>query len=131
MSGRTIATGLTAVALLILETGLLLWLSPRDGLVGAAIASAIGGGGASLALAIQAYLTTRAQPLSRHVGYAIVAGAVAIVVGRLALTRLPGLLIARSLGALTIAGVVYVLALLGFGLHSEDRQLARRTLGMT
>lgn len=128
MSGRTIASGATALTCALLELVLLRALIPRYGLEGAAVASAAGVVTAQLALTVQAFVHTRVHPFSIPLIRIVAAGALATVAGRFVLGAMSGPLFVRFAVAVVASGAVYLSTLAAMGIEPEERALLARGL---
>ena len=126
MSGRTFASGATALVCAAVELVLLRALIPRFGLEGAAVASAVGVVSAQLALAVQVCVHTRVHPFSLPLLGIFLAGALAVVSGRYVLNTASGPLLLRFCAALFASGVAYLVTLVAMGLDPEERALLSR-----
>ena len=121
MSGRPALNMADNVVALALNIGLNLWLIPRYGILGSAVAWAVALGFVNLARVVQVRLTMRMWPFSTEIALALVAGAAAVVVGVAVRAVVPE-------GSSLIAGVLplvatYVAVIVVWGLTDEDRML--------
>jgi O-antigen/teichoic acid export membrane protein len=121
MSGRPALNMADNVAALALNIGLNLWLIPRYGILGSAVAWAVALGVVNLARAVQVRLTMRMWPFSTEIAVALVAGAAAAVIGVAvrAVVPEPSSLIA----GVFLLVATYVAVIVVWGLTAEDRTL--------
>jgi O-antigen/teichoic acid export membrane protein len=118
------------LAVIAIEVGLALWLIPRYGVVGAAIATVAGKAFNNVVPLIQVYRAEGLQPYRRDYWKPICAGIAAALLAKLVVTAtaIGGTL--EPVVAGCVIAVVYVGLLLVFGVSEEDRAaiqaLARR-----
>jgi O-antigen/teichoic acid export membrane protein len=121
MSGRPGINMTDNVAALLLNIGLNLWLIPRFGIVGSAIAWATALAVVNVARVVQVRITMGMWPFSGGVARAVAAGAIATAVALGVRAAIPE---PSSLVAATIAlAATYVALIVGTGLTPEDRML--------
>lgn len=126
MGGRSRLLLLNNFGAAALNVGLGVWLVPRMGISGAAIAVLVSATAFQVALTVEAWIIERVHPFSTALlkPLAAAAAALAVEVGiRDVVHGLPARI------ALVIAGglAVYVAALLALGLGAEEREILRRT----
>jgi O-antigen/teichoic acid export membrane protein len=124
MSGRPILTMANNVCALVLNIGLNVYLIPRHGIRGAAIAWALSIALINVAKVAQVWLTMRMLAFDAGFVKGCVAGAASFVAGvgvHLALPGLPGLMVGTCVVVAVHAAVLLVL-----GLHEEDRVVLRK-----
>jgi O-antigen/teichoic acid export membrane protein len=115
--------GYTAVASTLLQCVLVPLLAPRYGLVGAALSASVGIG---LGQAIQSAITwwtTSIHGISWGLVKVFVSGILCLVAGRTVFEILALPLLAKLSIAITVAAVVYLVAVIALGLHPEERSM--------
>lgn len=120
--GRSTLALVDYIAVIVLEVGLAFWLIPRYGLIGGAIAKAVGVAANNLVPLLQVWMTERILPFRKDFWKPAFAAVVAAVVARLIVSVAPvgpGVA-AAAMGGLII-GAVYVPLILLLGLSEEDR----------
>jgi O-antigen/teichoic acid export membrane protein len=127
MSGRSKVTLLNAVPHFVLQSALCLFLIPRYGVVGAALARAVSLGLLRLAQLIEVRCFLHMHPFRRDFAKPLAAGAVATVVltlakGSLIELRHPVLVVLAGAAVLT---AVYGLVLRALGISEDDREIMR------
>lgn len=124
MSGRVALNMVNNSVVLVANVALNLWLIPRYGIVGAAIAWSVSLGAVNLARVIQVRTIVGITPLDAGVakaGLAAVAAAVAALVVRVTVHQ-PD---ARTVVGLAVVVVVYLGATLALGFSASDRLVIR------
>jgi O-antigen/teichoic acid export membrane protein len=121
MSGRPALNMVDNVAALALNIGLNLWLIPRYGILGSAIAWAVALVVVNLARVVQVRWTMGMWPFSIEVPLALVAGAAAAAVGLTVSVLVPERASLLAGGCALAATYVAVIAVIG--LTSDDRRL--------
>lgn len=121
MSGRPALNMVDNVGALALNIGLNLWLIPRYGILGSAVAWAVALGVVNAVRVVQVRLTMRMWPFSIETALALVAGAAAAVIGVAVRAVVPG---PPSFFAGVLPMVAtYVAVIIVWGLTVEDRML--------
>lgn len=123
MSGRPVLSMIDNLIVLVLNIGLNVWLIPRYGILGSAVAWAVSLGVVNLARVVQVWVTMRMLPFDLGVAKGLVAGAGAFAVG---LAVQPWVTDSGSLfvGAVFV-GVVYVGLIAALGVTASDRLILR------
>ena len=119
MSGRPALNMADNVTALVLNIGLNLWLIPRYGILGSAIAWALALGLVNLARVVQVWMTMGMWPFSAGIARALAAGAVAAGVG-LSVRSLMSEPSSLFVGAAALVATYVALIVIG-GLTAEDR----------
>jgi O-antigen/teichoic acid export membrane protein len=120
--GRSTLALVDYIAVIVLEVGLAVWLIPRYGLVGGAIAKAVGVAANNLVPLLQVWMTEHVLPFRMDFWKPAFAAILAAVVARLVVSVAPvgpGVA-AAALGGIVISAV-YVVTILLLGLSDEDR----------
>jgi O-antigen/teichoic acid export membrane protein len=120
--GRSTLALIDYIAVVILEVGLAIWLIPRYGLIGGAIAKAVGVAANNLVPLLQVWMTERILPFRFDFWKPAFAAVLAAVVARVVVSVVPvgpGVA-AAAIGGIVI-GLVYVAVILLLGLNEEDR----------
>jgi O-antigen/teichoic acid export membrane protein len=125
MTGRPKLVMIDNLVVLVLNIGLNLWLIPRYGIVGSAVAWALSLGVVNLVRVAQVWLTMRMLPFDVGVTKGMAAGAAALAAALAARHAVTGP--ASLLVGVMILGMVYVGLVTAFGVTPEDR-LVLRTL---
>jgi O-antigen/teichoic acid export membrane protein len=125
MIGRPRLALLDYILVVALEVGLAAWLIPTHGLVGAAIAKAVGTSMNNVLPLIQVWLILRTHPYRRDFWKPAAAGIVAVAAAKLA-TEVVGFGGVRAaLLAGVVLGIVYVALIAVFGLGAQDRAIVQ------
>jgi O-antigen/teichoic acid export membrane protein len=124
--GRPRLALLDYVFVVVLEIGLAVWLIPTHGLLGAAIAKAVGTALNNVVPLIQVWSITGSHPFRLDFWKPVVAGAVAVGAAKLVseITGFGGG-IRTVLLAGVIVGVVYLALIVLFGLEEQDRAIVQ------
>jgi O-antigen/teichoic acid export membrane protein len=109
------------LAVIATEVGLALWLIPRYGVVGAAIAAVAGKAINNVVPLIQVYRAERLQPYQRDYWKPICAGIAAALLAKLAVTAMAIEGVLEPVIAGCVVAVVYVGLLLVFGVSEQDQ----------
>lgn len=120
--GRSTLALIDYVVVIAVEIGLALWLIPRYGLIGGAIAKAVGTATNNVVPLIQVWMRERVLPYRLDFWKPAVAAVSAALVARIVVEVLPvgDAVIAATTAAITI-GLVYVPLVLVLGLNDEDK----------
>lgn len=125
MSGRPGLATIDNLVVLGVNIGLNIWLIPRYGILGSAVAWGVSLGLVNLARVAQVWLTMRMLPFDVGVAKGLVAGAGAFAAG-LAVQRVLAGPVSLLIGAVSV-GAVYIGLVAMLGVTAEDR-LVLRTL---
>ncbi|HZN13557.1 MAG TPA: flippase [Acidimicrobiales bacterium] len=124
MSGRPYLTMANNVFALVINISMNVWLIPRHGIRGAAVAWAVSLALINIAKVVQVWVTMRMHAFDAGFAKGCLAGALAFAPGVLVHAAMPGFP-GVMVGAVAIL-IVYVGALLALGLRDEDRVVLRR-----
>lgn len=120
--GRSTLALIDYIAVVVLEVGLAIWLIPRYGLIGGAIAKSVGVAANNLVPLLQVWMTEHILPFRKDFWKPAFAAVLAAVIARLVVSVAPvgpGVA-AAAIGGIVI-GLVYVAVILLLGLNEEDR----------
>ncbi|MGH3118264.1 MAG: flippase [Gaiellales bacterium] len=126
MSGRPLLNMIDNVGVLIANVVLNVFLIPRFGILGAAVAWAVALGAVNLARVVQVQITLGMLPFDRGVAKGAAAAVAAFAAG--GVVRLVGTGIASVIAGALAIGVAYLGALLFLGITEEDRVALRSLL---
>jgi O-antigen/teichoic acid export membrane protein len=126
MIGRPKLALLDYVLVVVLEIGLAVWLIPTHGLLGAAIAKAVGTAMNNVLPLIQVWAIIHTHPFRLDFWKPVVAGAIAVGAAKIA-TEITGL--GTGIGAVLLAGIVvgivYLALIVLLGLEEQDRAIVQ------
>ncbi len=123
MSGRPALAMIDNIGVLVANVALNIWLIPRHGILGSAVAWALSLALVNLTRLTQVWWTMRMVPFGAGVGKGVLAGAGAFAVG-LAVQRTVPEPVSLMVGA-GVVGAVYVGLVAALGVTTEDRLLLR------
>lgn len=129
MSGRPGLATIDNLAVLGLNVGLNIWLIPRYGIVGAAVAWGVSLCLVNVARSVQVWLTMHMQPFSPDFAKGLVAGAGSLVAGLLVQYWVDGSASLPAGAAVIVALYVGLVAFLG--ITDEDRSVLRALASRT
>lgn len=123
MSGRVGLTASNNLGALALNIGLNIWLIPRYGIVGAAVALAVSFALVNLARVVQTWVAMRMLPFHSATAKGLVAGTPVLFLAWVAQDAVVGL--ASALVAAVAVAAVYVALVAALGVTAEDRLILR------